>query len=43
MTVNEFSSAAMWYRFVQMKHCHCAEQEWSLSEESECTKQAAVD
>jgi len=42
-TVNEFSSAAVWYRFVQMKHYHWTEQEWPLSERSECTKQAAVD
>ncbi len=39
---DEFSSAVMWYKSVQTEHCHWAEQEWSLSEKSECTKQAAV-
>ena len=43
MTADEFSSAAVWYSFVQTECCHWAEQEWSLSEKSEHTKQAAVD
>ena len=43
ITVNEFSSAAMWYSFVQTECCHWAEWEWLLSDKSEHTKQAAVD
>ncbi len=43
MTVDEFSSATVWYSFVQTEHCHWAEQEWPLFDESERTKQAAVD
>ena len=39
---DEFSPAAMWYRFVQTECSHQAAQEWSLSEKSECTKQTAV-
>ena len=39
---DEFSSAAMWYRFVQTEHSHWA-QEWSWSEKSEHTEQAAAD
>ena len=33
----------MWYDFVQTKHYHWAEQQWSLSERSKHMKQAAVD
>jgi len=40
---DEFLSAAVWYRFIQMKHCHWAEQEWPWFKKSEHTKQAAVD
>ncbi len=43
MTVNESSSAVMWYKFVWTEHYHWTEQEWPLSERSEHTKQAAVD
>jgi hypothetical protein len=41
-TTDEFSSELMWYS-LQTKHCHWAKWEWSLSERSEHTKQAAVD
>ncbi len=42
-TADEFLSDLMWYNFVQTEHCYWAEWEWSLSERSEHTKQAAVD
>jgi len=41
-TADEFLFAAVWYDSVWIKHCHWAEWEWSLSEKSEHTKQAAV-
>ncbi len=40
---DEFSSAAVWYSFVQTECYHWTEQEWPLSERNEHTKQAAVD
>jgi hypothetical protein len=43
ITADEFLSNSVWYSFIQTECCHQTEQEWSLFEKSECTKQAAVD
>jgi len=42
-TADEFSFGSMWYIFVQTECSHQAAQEWSLSEKSEHTEQAAAD